>query len=160
MFKDGALFIVAIYGAVLSTINYWRARQKDRRSIRVVLNTVMPTYGASLGPPFFCLQAVNMGHRVSLVSVLTLQLPDRRRIWPICSNQVAGMNDTSFPARLAEGEVAQRYISYEDVGNALMAHGIVTKTKLTPICEDTTGGQYAGKPIGVDPNELVKMCQS
>jgi len=155
--KDVVLFLVAIYAAILSTVNFRQAARKERRSIRVSASTAMPTYGPALGPPFARLEAVNDGHRTVTVSLLTWQLPDKSRLVQLHRGGVPGMPDTELPARLTEGEVAHVSISYADLGGALLGRGITTKIKLVPVCEDTVGGRYIGKEWDVDPHEFVRM---
>jgi hypothetical protein len=157
--KDVVLFIVAVYAAVLSTINFLRAIRKERRSIRVLATTAMPTYGPHLGPPFAQITAVNDGHRVACISLLTFELPNKSRLFALQGTGIPGLESTRLPAKLEQGETAQFFISYADIGHALLSHGLTTRTKLTPVCEDTTGGRYRGKPWTVDPKEYVSMGQ-
>jgi hypothetical protein len=51
-------------------------------------------------------------------------------------------------------------VSYEEIGRALRSHGLGRGTKLTPVCVDTAGDVYKGKPWEVDPDELLQMATS
>lgn len=156
-FKDVVLFVLAVYASILSTVNFRQTLQRDRRSIKVSLTTAMPTYGSKLGPPFVRIQATNSGHHVVSVTTLTLELPDGKRLMPFAGNSLPGVPDTPLPVSLAEGERAFLHISYADVGGALIEAGLKQKMKLTPVCEDSVGGEYRGKSWTIDPVEFVKM---
>lgn len=157
--RDIVLFALAIYAAMLSTLNFVQSRRKDRRSVRVVCSTVMPTYGAQLGPPHMKIEAINDGHRVVTISTLTLELPDKSRLATILPTSLPAFPDTPLPARLEQGDVAHRRFPYADIGSALVFKGITTKIKLTPVCEDTVRGRYYGEPWDIDPTEFMQMGQ-
>jgi hypothetical protein len=71
--------------------------------------------------------------------------------------KIAGMADTSLPITLSDGQSAQLFQSYRDIGQALLKHGRTGKTKLTPICEDSSGGIHRGEHWDVDPHEFMGM---
>src|SRR6185295_6900507 len=148
-FKDIVLFLLAIFAATLSAVNFIRAARKERRSLRVAASTAMPTYGPKVGPPYMKLEAINDGHRVVAVNLLTVELPDKRRLATLVRDSFPGMPDTRLPARLGEGESASVFLSYADIGTALLSRVITSKTKLTPVCEDTVGSRYIGEPWDV-----------
>ncbi|HZP76416.1 MAG TPA: hypothetical protein VFB45_09770 [Pseudolabrys sp.] len=104
--KDIVLFLVALYGAALSTFNWRQAVRKDRRQVKVQASTAMPTYGASLGPPFAKIEAINAGQRVVNVEKITFELPNGTRLYPMSADQFPGQPDTRFPATLADGQNA------------------------------------------------------
>jgi hypothetical protein len=156
-FKDVVLFVLAVYAACLSTFNLWKSLKKDQRSLKVTLATVVPTYGPDTGPPFVKITATNAGHRTVVVSLLTLRLPDGNRLFPMHRDQFPGIPDARLPAALGEGDAASIYIPYADVGGALLGHGKLRKTLLTPVCEDSIGGSYEGTPWEVNPHEWSRM---
>lgn len=154
--KNVVLFLLALYGAALSTFNWRQATRKDRRSILVQASTAMPTYGSQLGPPFAQLEAINIGHRVVNVTLLTFETEDKKRLFPMAASGFPKA-DTPLPVALADGQSATRYMSYQELGAALIHHRGTGRTKLTPVCEDSTGGIHRGKPWDVDPKEFITM---
>jgi hypothetical protein len=157
--KDLVVLALALYGAILSTIN-WRALRKDARQIKVALGTVMPTCGSRPGPAYAKIEAINVGQRAVSIDILTLELPSGARMFTPYSTGIAGLESTRLPATLEDGEIAQHVVSHEEIGRALRSHGLGRGTRLTPVCVDTAGNVYKGKPWEVDPDELLRMATS
>lgn len=155
--KDVVLFVLAIYAAILSTINFIQSHRRDRRSLKVTMNTVMPTYGPNLGPPYAQLQAVNAGHRPVTVTVLTFQLPNGKWLMPMWRDVLPGTPDSDFPINLGQGDAARRTFSYKEVADGLLSNGLEGALKLRPVCQDSLGQLYHGKPMKVDPKEWQRM---
>jgi hypothetical protein len=155
--KDGVLFVIAIYGAALSTFNWRQAVKKDQRQITISASTAMPTYGSQLGSPYAKLEAINTGHRVVTVKTISFELPTGGRLFPMAPTSIPGMADTPLPASLSDGQTAFLMMSYEEIGNALIQSGRTGKTKLTPVCVDTADNVYRGEPWTVDPQEFVRI---
>jgi hypothetical protein len=155
--KDVVLFLLAIYGAALSTFNWRQAVGRERRRILVKATTAMPTYGSQLGPAFACLEAINIGHRVVTVATLVFELADtKERIYPMESNTFPGLPDTQLPVALSDGQSAKVYLAHRQLADALLSHGRGT-TKLVPVCVDSVGGVYRGEPWEVDPAQFSRM---
>ena len=156
--KDVVLFGLAIYGALLSTFNWRQAAQKNKRSINVSISTAMPTYAnGTIGQCFAKVEAVNDGHRTVTVSTLTLELESGGRFFPTTSNAFPGIPDSPLPAILSDGQTAHLFLSYQQIADALINNGHRQKTKVRPVCVDTVGGVYKGKPWEVDPVEFSRM---
>ncbi len=155
--KDVLLALLAIYGAILSTFNWRQASRKERRVVKVCASTAVPTYGDSLGKALAKIEATNVGQRTVTVKTLAFELPNRSRMYPRGSNTVHGINDTLLPTTLSDGQSAQIYMSYDDIGRALIQSGNTQKLKLTPVCDDSTGVTYRGEPWDVDPQEFLKL---
>jgi len=49
------------------------------------------------------------------------------------------------------------YIRYRATGKPLLGQGYRRTIKLTPICKDTVGVVYRGKPRKIDPHEFARM---
>jgi hypothetical protein len=90
------------------------------------------------------------------ISNLALEVPKRQRLFSMGSG-IPGMPDTQLPISLSDGQSAHLFISYEDIGSALISRGSTKKTKLTPICIDSLGTVYKGEPWDVDPQEFLRM---
>ena len=155
--KDVVIFVLAIYGAVLSTFNLTQAVRKERRRVSVRHSTVMPTYGSTLGRCYVKIEAVNVGHRPVTIKTLTLELESGAKLFPFQSDQLPGLPDTRLPAVLSDGQTAHLMIPYAEIASALVSAGCAGKTPLTPYCEDTIGNTYRGEVWQADPAELARM---
>lgn len=157
--KDVTLFILAIWGAALSTFNWRQAVQKNRRCVEVSTVTAMPAYGdGNLGTCYAEIKATNTGHRPVTVTTIVFELPDNARLFPTALQGLPGMQNTPLPVTLKDGESVRHHISYRDIANALINSGRNNITELTPICEDSTGGIHRGKPWrDVNPEEMRKL---
>jgi hypothetical protein len=156
--RDVVLFVLAVYGALLSTFNWRQAVRRDRRSVAVTISTALPTFdNGSIGDCFAKIEAVNTGHRVVTISTLTLELDRGRRMFTMQGDSFPGMPDTRLPATLADGESAHLFIAYRQIGEALLRDGARQGGKVTPVCQDTVGNVYRGKPWNVNPSEFSRM---
>jgi hypothetical protein len=158
--KDLVLLALALYGAILSTVNWRHSARKDASQIRIVIGTMMPAYGSQLGPPYARVEAINVGYRTVTIDILTLELPSGARMFTAYSTGIAGLESTRLPAGLDDGQTARYFVSYEEIGRALRSHGLGRGTKLTPVCVDRAGRVYKGKPWEVDPDEFSRMAAS
>ena len=155
--KDIVLAAVALYGAVLSTINWRYAARRDTRSVLVTASSAVPTYSdGTLGLSFARVEAINAGHRVVTITLLTFEIDSSARLYPTALSEFPEP-DTRLPATLADGQSARMHISYQDIAAALIQSGRTQPTKLTPVCEDSVGNVYRGKPWDVDPQEFIRM---
>jgi hypothetical protein len=156
--KDAGLFALALYGAALSTFNLWQARKRDSRQVKVSMSTIMLTYtNGSVGRPHVQVEAVNVGHRPVSVTMITLERFDGTRIFNTAPSHDVGLANTRLPVSLSDGERAIWLMSYYDLGDCLLRHGSGSKENVTPICEDSTGQVYRGKPWEIDPREFLAV---
>lgn len=156
--KDTALFVLAVYGAALSTFNWRQAIQKDRRVVEVSLSRAHPIFqNGQIGSNYIKIYAVNIGHRSVTVDTLALQLSDGSRLVTVVKDDFGEMVDTKLPVKLADGESARVVGSYHRVAEALLKKGISGETTITPICLDSVGGVHQGKPWKVKPEEWINM---
>ena len=155
--KDFGLFALALYGAVLSTINWRHSARRDAAQIKVVIGTMMAASGSQ--SRYARVEAINVGPCTVVIDILTLELPSGARLFTPYSTGL-GLDSTRLPASLRDGEAAQYIVSCEEIGRALRSHGLGRGTRLTPVCVDTAGRLYKGKPWEVDPDELLGMNTS
>ena len=158
--KDLALLALALYGAILSTINWRHAARREATRIKLAIGTMRPAAGSQPGPPYARVEAINVGQRTVTLDILTLELPSGARMFTPYNTGIAGIESTRLPATLADGETARYVVSCDEIGRALRSHGLGRGTKLTPVCVDTAGRVYKGKPWEVDPDELLRMAAS
>jgi hypothetical protein len=156
--KDLGLLALALYGAILSTINWRQAARRDAAQIKVVAG-MMPAQGSQVAPPYARVEAINVGQRSVAIDILTLELPSGARMFTPYRSGIAGLESTRLPATLNDGETARYIVSCEEIGQALRSHGLGRGTRLTPVCVDTAGRVYRGKPWEVDPDQLLSTSQ-
>ena len=153
--KDGVLFAIAIWGAGLSTYTFLANKKKDSRSIKLKQFTVMHTFGSDIGPRIAKIEATNTGQRPVTISTLTFETVSGGRMFPLKKNRYEGMQDSTLPLTLSDGQSAQMYISYREIGLALQNGATSKPTRITPVCVDSVGGVYYGDPWDVTPEELI-----
>jgi len=156
--KDVLLFLLAVYGAALSTFNWRQSVRKERRSITVNMSTAMLALSdGSIVPDFLEVKATNNGHRSVTVVTLTIETPAGERLYRMTRDGYPGMVDTPLPVSLSDGQSARLFLAYQDIAAALIRKGHVKKTKITPVCEDSSGGIHRGAPRRIDPPEFSRM---
>jgi hypothetical protein len=156
--KDLVLLALALYGAILSTLNWRHSARRDAAQIKVLVGMV-PAQGSQVGPPYARVEAINVGQRSVAIEILTLELPSGARLFTPYKSGIAGLESTRLPASLNDGEIARYIVSHEEIGRALRSHGLGRGTRLNPVCVDSAGRVYKGKPWEVDPDELLATSQ-
>jgi hypothetical protein len=146
--KDVLLALIALYGAVLSTINWRQASRKERRVMKVEVAYATPFVGTQFLDDHIRVIATNVGHRKVTVTMLGLEVNSRRLV-TLPGRQIMDLGDTALPATLDDGERAIVHYVRRDVGQRLL-NDRPGKHKLVPYCEDTTGTVYRGKGFSVD----------
>ncbi|KQV08910.1 hypothetical protein [Devosia sp. Root105] len=158
--KDVLLALLAVYGAVLSTINWRNAARKDQRLVKVNMGTAMLTYtDGTLGAPFAQIEATNVGHRAVTISSLYIGFPDNKKM-VVTSNDAFGKPDTRLPVELKDGSTAVLYMPYADIADTLHRAGLTGKVVLTPIAADTAGGLHRGAPWTTSADELMATARA
>jgi hypothetical protein len=156
--KEGVLFALAIYAALLSTWNLISAIRKDRRAIRVTAGSKIPVdANGQTGETWAHIEATNLGQRPVTVTMIAFEIDGGGRLFNMRAGHYPGMENTALPITLADGQSARLHQSYADIGQALISHGLTVKARITPICEDSAGGIHRGEAWDVDPRELVAM---
>jgi len=149
--KDAALLALGLYGAGLSSLNWWNASQRDKRRVLVRVNTVFTTYtNGSIGAPFARVEAVNVGHREVTIASISFEI-DGKHLVPFTRDAFPAMPDTSLPAALKDGGTAHLIMAYADIAQALLDIGQRTKTIIIPFCRDSIGTTYRGDDWEFDP---------
>lgn len=152
--KDIITFVIASYGAALSTFNLYRSVVNERRRIVIKQSTGWYTYPQSLGPPMACIEIVNRGRRPVVVNLPQLQLPNHKSMTMMNAD---GGHD--FPKRLDDGEAASVRIGYDLIAESLRNFGYSGEIVLRPLCTDSTGKTFRGKQwkFNVDKDWWTKI---
>jgi hypothetical protein len=155
--KEVVLFALAIYGAVLSTWNLISAILKNQRAVRVTVGSKIPVFNGQTGATWANIEAANIGQRPVTITMIALELEGGGRLFNMQNANHPGMEDTTLPITLADGQTTRLHQAYADIGQALISKGLTGKSKITPICEDSAGGIHRGEVWDADPRELVRM---
>src|SRR5947209_8194459 len=91
--KELGLFALALYGAILSTIN-WRYQARSNAVQVKVLARVMPAHGGEPGPSYAKVAAINIGPRPVTIEILTLELPSGARLFTPYNTGISGLEST------------------------------------------------------------------
>lgn len=137
--KDIVTFVIAVYGAILSSVVFYRPVLKERRRIVVTLTTAFYTYPQGLGPPMAQIEVTNDGHRPVVVSAPKLLLPNGQYMLLMGAD---GIGD--FPKRLEDGESAGVRMQYDAIADGLREAGYSGNVALWPVCSDSTGLTFKG----------------
>jgi hypothetical protein len=144
---------VALYGAVLSTVNLLLSRKERRRQVKVTLDWATRLKGSGGREALIAAEAANPGSRpVTLVSFVF--------VWP--SGWQAYLpdapSDCSFPHELAEGKTCSVWTAARDMANILKQEGITGKVRLVAQFRDALGTAYRSEPFVVDRETLLKRA--
>jgi hypothetical protein len=101
----------------------------------------------------------NIGSRSVTITQLGLLMPDRKRFVSIGPCQISGMEDTPLRATLSDGQSAEVHFSYLNIASNLMKAGYGGRVRLTPFCEDSTGGLHKGDVWKTSAEELIKYVK-
>ncbi len=157
--KDLALFALAIYAALLSTIN-WRRAQNNEELEEFRGSKIIVSAGSLLvfrGPAYAQVTAVNAGNDPVTVMLLTFEAPGGARLKLFDQGEAPGKPDTTLPVTLNEGQSAKMTVPYRDIAQALHNNDQVGVVNVTPICVDTTGAVYRGEPWEVNITQFALM---
>ena len=136
--KDYVLFGLAIYAAVLSSLNWWQSRRKDRRTLRVTLKRGVVRIGDGHSA-FAVIEAVNTGHRTISITRLTAELPNKKQIELTRSSAI--FLNTPLPATLGDGDIA----GYKDT------------ITICALAEDSIGNIYRSDTHEVNLGQLMNL---
>ena len=67
--------IVAVYGAILSTLNTIASLRDKQQYLSVVLNNGFITYGPDAGPLMLFIEIANVGSKVVTINSINIKLP-------------------------------------------------------------------------------------
>jgi len=162
--KDVVVALIAIYGAALSTINWWQARRKDQRTLRLDwddhIHRNVPDgrfFGSTKSVPVLIVKATNTGYRSVPVAALGIELEDGTPL----RTDYDGSRTTRLPAQIGDGAVASAWIDEEEVLRALQRElkrddraSLPATIRVFPYAKSAIGGTYRGPPKQLVISEL------
>ena len=152
--KDYVLFGLAIYAAVLSSLNWWQSRRKDRRTLRVTLKRGVVRIGDGHSA-FAVIEAVNTGHRTISITRLTAELPNKKQIELTRSSAI--FLNTPLPATLGDGDIATSHVALVDMVEAFRLNGYKDTITICALAEDSIGNIYRSDTHEVNLGQLMNL---
>ena len=136
--NDVITAIVAVYGAVLSSIIFIKDQQRNKRHVKLKLTNGMLTFdNGGLSEPMLIFEVSNPGHKNVTINVPQLRLDDGKIIILPESN-----SNVSYPHTLEEGKSAHAWIEYEQLISSLKSRGYRDNVKVKGIINDQTGKEF------------------
>ncbi len=137
--------IVALYGAILSTITYRASRRDKRRVIGARLSYGFLTFGPKLSDPHLLLHASNPGQVPVTLRSAVVVLPDKwQAIVP------PGQGESRLPLELAPGAGCTFWLDAREIAGALRQRGYAGKVRIHCEFGDATGENHRSKPFKFD----------
>jgi len=149
--KDALVAAVALYGAILSTLNWRQAHQKDGRLVRVKQTVLTQVVG---GREYAHVEVVNVGHRKVKIIELGIELEGVCR-FTLQPDEATAHLATELPATLEDGDRAVRCAAYSDIADFLVRIQRSDECRLVPFAGDSTGGTHRGEGRLFNPREYA-----
>jgi hypothetical protein len=146
---------VAIYGAVLSTLNYRHSRAEKKRRLDVRLSGGFLTYGPGMGThlsDYKCIVTIsNPGHTsVTLRSV---------RVAAGKFNIIVSAEDGEpqrLPHEILPGQDCTFWVDVRGIAESLAAKRVSGSIRLRGIATDGTGTEFSSQPVAFDVDGFSK----
>ena len=144
--------LIAFYGAVFSTVLFFRQKRLDRPKIEVshaFHYAVAPDRKRDAPPAALLVQAVNSGRQELVVTHLALEIPGFTAITPSFLTLKRGNRKSRYnrpqldKARLRPGDMMETSFDYAQLLAMLDDHGIDTPLQVRGLCYDTLGNFFS-----------------
>ena len=133
--------IVAVYGAIMSTITFIINRKEKIRQISVTFSNGSLVYTSNNRSDLMLFITVaNPGNRPVTINVPRIRLPNKRTF--VFPNPQSNVN---FPHRLEDGADCVIWIDMELLARQLKSSGFKGRIKLIAEVNDATGKIYSSK---------------
>jgi len=146
---------VAIYGAVLSTLNYRHARAEKKRRLDVTLSGGFLTYGPGMGThlsDYKCLITVsNPGHNSATLRSVRIAAGQFNIVVPAEDSE-----HRKLPHEILPGQSYTFWVDAKGIAAALAAKGMSGSKKLRGVATDGTGKEFTSKAVAFDVDSLSK----
>jgi hypothetical protein len=141
--KDIITFVIALYGAGLSTFNLFDSLKKEKRRIVVSCEPTFYAYpDGNVGTQQTSIKIANHGQRAVVVNAPKLRMPNGKFMF------LAGADGAKkFPKRLEDGDSVSLTIPDSEISKTLVRAGYSGNVKLRPQCTDQTERRYRGKAL-------------
>lgn len=137
--------VVALYGAVLSTVNYLSERASLR--VKAVLGYIADNDGVSDLNLF--LRAANTGNRPITINSLGYEAVG----YDFDLTERNPISHVSFPYEVMPGKCCEVWGPPERLVEPILRKGVTGKVKIRPVVGDQTGKTHRGSAFEVNPEE-------
>ena len=132
--------IVAVYGAVLSTLNLLNIKKEKRRQLSIKMSKGWLTIPTGLSGDMFIIEVANPGYRPVTIGTPYIKLPDKGSLFFLMPTA-----EVQFPHELQEGKRCLLWVEEAEVKRSLKGKGYSGKVTLRAEVSDQTGKRYRGK---------------
>lgn len=132
--------LVALYGAILSTITFLATRKEKRRQLRLNMSMGWHPYPQKLSEPMLLIDVANPGYRSVTISFPYIRLPNEKILFfpPLKAS-------VPFPHELKEGKSCMVWTEEAEIKRVLLEQGYSGAIKLRAEVADQTGKKYRAK---------------
>jgi hypothetical protein len=135
--------LIAVYGAILSTITLVHQNNKDKRIIDVVPSWGFLTYDYGISEDaYIIIEVSNKGHVPVVVNTPYIILPNDKTI--VFPNSTG---DVNFPNELMPGHSCRIWTKANDVKSILRQQGFEGKVSIKAGAKDGTGEETIGSKV-------------
>lgn len=132
--------LLALYGAVLSTIIFFKEQRKGMRRINLTLRYGFLTYDEGLSNQMLIFEVINPGFKAVTINGPQLRFADgKSMIFPVPNSNVR------FPYTVEEGKSAHTWIELQTLIDSLRRNGYSNSVKFKGVVHDQTGREFATK---------------
>lgn len=137
--------LVAIYGAILSTVIFISRHSEKQRKLNINFSTGFLTYTHDLSEVMLFITISNPGNRDVTITLPSILLPDGKTV--VFPNPQSEVN---FPHRLKEGTKCRMWTDMKDLATQLKENGYRRTIKIKAQIEDGSGRTYKSKAWKID----------
>ncbi len=133
-------FLIALYGAIVSTVLAIKELRKENRRVRVSCMMAMAPSPSGQMWEFVALKAVNIGHRPVQITIAGLILSNVYLVMQVASN----IGPSPLPKKLEDGDSVTVMLDFDEIvktSNEKGKNAFYTKA----VMQDAEGRQYAAK---------------
>lgn len=146
--RDLGLLTIGGFGAILSLVNYYHLKAKDRKKVKVRVRTVMVTYETGkIGEPYLEIMAINNGHRPINIENISLELGKGRSLQYMYPDTGSPFEDSRLPTLLGDGDSVKKFYKYHHVDETIRDLKFWWWARVTPYATDAEGIRHKGEPI-------------
>jgi hypothetical protein len=131
---------VALYGALLSTLNAVSSFREKRRQVMVEAAYGFEAYGPGIGPNSMILTARNKGYQSVSLTSAGIRLPDGRD-----AVYLRQSGDTCFPHELEGGKSCTVCIPFQSFAGPFKQEGLSGTIRLSGYFRDALGKTHTSK---------------
>ena len=143
---------VAVYGAILSTVNFILARRERKPRLKVTCDWGVITQGRDVSQPFLFINIANVGYKTITINAPIFRLENNTQI--IFRQPQSEVN---FPHELTEGKSCKLWEEAKPIASELTQKGHRGEVKLFAEVSDAVGNRYrAKKPFILKVDDLAK----